>query len=74
MAKSVEQTMKPCKACDKQTLHAKNTTKSGWLAILINIILIIGTLGGWILVILLYRLLHMRIGGKGGWICQDCGK
>lgn len=72
MPKAIEETLKKCKKCKKQTKHLRNTTKTGFVMALVHIALIVVTVGAWLVLLIIWKILHMRVGG-GGWICSECG-
>ena len=72
MAKAIEETLKKCKTCNKQTKHMRNTTSTGFVMALIHIVLTVATVGGWLVLLVIWKILNMRVGG-GGWACDECG-
>lgn len=70
MAKDLERTLMKCKKCKKKTEHLRNTDKTGLLALIIHIALIFVTMGVWLALIIIYKILNTKI---GGWQCSECG-
>lgn len=69
MAKDLERTLMKCKKCKKKTEHLRNTNKTGLLALIIHIALILVTAGLWLIAIIIYKLFTAKI---GGWQCSEC--
>ena len=69
MAKAIEETLMKCKKCKKKTVHLRNTSKTSGLMMLVHIALIIGTAGVWLLLIIIFKILNIKI---GGWQCSEC--
>lgn len=69
MAKYIEETLKHCGKCEKETLHRRANSKSSGFAILVHIILVLCTMGIWLGLILFYKLLFVKF---GGWKCGEC--
>lgn len=67
--KTIEQTLKHCAKCEKQTIHYRNNAKTGLVMILFHIVLAIVTVGVWLVLLGFWKLLTAKI---GGWKCQDC--
>lgn len=67
----VQESLKYCKKCGAETKHWRNNTKSSGLMIVVHVILILATMGLWLIPLLLVKLLDTRI---GGWKCSVCGK
>lgn len=68
--KIIEEQMIKCRTCKKITKHYRNNTKSSGFMILVHLILILMTVGAWLLVIVVWKLLNAKI---GGWRCSECG-
>lgn len=71
MAKKIEETLRACKKCKKKTKHMRNGDSTGWLMIVIHLILIVVTFGVWLLLIIIWKILNTKI---GGWVCSECRK
>lgn len=71
MGKAIEETVKKCSRCKKKTIHVRNTNKTGFVMILIHVVLTIVTGLLWLIPLTIWYLLNKNI---GGWICQECGK
>tara|TARA_A100001015_G_scaffold163020_1_gene181168 strand:- start:540 stop:752 length:213 start_codon:yes stop_codon:yes gene_type:complete len=69
--KYVEEQLKQCKTCNRKTKHWRNNTKSSGFMLLVHLVLIIGTMGFWLIPLILVKVLDSRI---GGWSCSECGK
>jgi uncharacterized protein (DUF983 family) len=67
--KYLEETLKQCKHCGKQTKHHRTNSKPGFGMILLHIILTVITSGLWLLLLLPYYLFTTKI---GGWSCSEC--
>lgn len=70
MAKVIEQTLKHCKKCSKQTIHHRANNKTGLLMFLVHLVLTIATAGVWLVLVIIWALLNAKI---GGWSCKECG-
>ena len=68
MAKYIEETFKKCSKCKKKTTHSRSNSKSGTFAVLMHLILIICTAGMWLLPLLLFKLMFVKV---AGWTCTD---
>jgi len=71
MSRAIEETLKPCGKCDKQTTHVRNTNKTSLIMFLVHIVLTICTAGAWLILLIVWSLLTTKI---GGWTCKECGK
>ncbi|GAA4879740.1 hypothetical protein [Ferrimonas pelagia] len=71
MAKALEQTIKHCRKCDRKTTHQRTYNKTGLVMFLVHLVLTVATVGVWLLLLIVWKLLNAKI---GGWICADCGK
>lgn len=67
--KIVEQKLKHCTKCEKETIHHRNNTKTGLIMILVHIVLTIATMGAWLVLLVIWKLLTVKI---GGWKCEAC--
>jgi len=67
--KTIERTLKHCNKCNRVTEHNRSASKTGLLMLLIHVALAIFTVGAWILVLIVYKLLTAKI---GGWTCSRC--
>ncbi len=70
MAKDIEQTLKPCKKCSKQTIHHRAISKTSLFMLLVHIVLTVCTGGIWLVLLIIWKLLNTKI---GGWSCKECG-
>lgn len=68
--KTIKQELKPCKQCERQTLHQKNSSNINWL---LHIFLTIVTAGLWIIPFLLIVFLGMNVWDREKWVCSVCG-
>lgn len=69
MTAIMEEKIKKCDECKKNTKHYRNTQKSSGFMILVHLILIICTAGIWLPIILLWKFCFINI---GGWMCGSC--
>ena len=72
MAQKVLERVDRCKACDKNTLHYRNTKEMSWI---MHLVLTIFTAGAWLIVwffLMIWHVLTKPLGG-GGWTCSECG-
>lgn len=67
--KTIEQTLRHCTKCERETIHNRNNTKTGLIMILIHIMLAIATVGVWLVLLGVWKLLTAKI---GGWECNVC--
>jgi hypothetical protein len=67
--KYVEQKLKNCKKCGRQTMHGRNNSKTTGLGILVHLILILFTAGVWLLPLLIWKMMTAKF---GGWKCTEC--
>ncbi len=70
MTKIIEEQLKHCRKCDKTTKHHRNNAKSSGFMLLIHIILTLVTVGVWLVLIIIWKILNAKI---GGWKCSECG-
>lgn len=71
MASVIEEKLKQCGNCKKTTKHHRNNKTSSGFMLLVHLILTIMTVGVWLVIIIIWKLLNTSI---GGWKCSDCGK
>ena len=65
----IEEQMLPCKKCKKITKHYRNNTKSSGFMLLVHLVLTLSTLGFWLALVIVWKLLNLKI---GGWKCSEC--
>lgn len=70
MAQTIEETLKHCKNCQKQTKHARNSSSTGFLSGFLHVILTLMTVGFWLVLLIIWKLMFVKI---GGWTCSQCG-
>lgn len=70
MTMVIEEQLKHCAYCDKQTRHMRNNVKSSGFAIFIHVILTLLTVGIWLIPLVLYKLILMMF--TGSWKCSEC--
>lgn len=70
MPKTIEETLKHCKKCDKTTKFYRKSHKTGFVMALIHIVLVIATMGFWLIPLVIWYVLNLKI---GGWKCSECG-
>lgn len=70
MASKIEETLKHCSKCKKTTIHHRATSTSSALMIVIHIFLILATMGLWLILLIIWKVLNTKI---GGWHCKECG-
>jgi len=71
MARKVDEQLRKCKSCGRETIHYKNTKEMSWI---MHLVLAIFTAGLWLIVwflILIWHILTKPIGGR--WTCSLCG-
>ncbi len=71
LAKAIEETLKHCKRCNKTTKHYRNINKTGLIMFLVHLVLTVVTAGVWLVILVIWLILNMKI---GGWKCSECGK
>lgn len=71
MAKALEETIKPCRRCDKKTVHQRSYNKTSPIMWLVHLVLTVVSVGTWLVILLIWLLLTKKI---GGWTCRECGK
>jgi hypothetical protein len=71
LAKTIEETLKRCGPCGKQTIHMRNHSTTSGIMIVVHIFLILGTFGVWLALLIIWKVLNAKI---GGWTCKECGK
>jgi len=69
MAKVIEEQLKHCSKCNKTTKHHRNNNKSSGFMLLVHLVLTVVTVGVWLVLIILWKLLNAKI---GGWKCSEC--
>lgn len=69
--KTIEQHMKHCSRCNRKTVHVRNVSKTGAVGFLVHLVMTVITAGAWLVLLVAYKLLTMKI---GGWSCGECGK
>jgi len=69
MTAIIEEKIKHCNKCNNTTKHYRNTTKSSGFMIMVHVILILITLGVWLPIVVIYKILFAKI---GGWSCGSC--
>ena len=69
MAKEIEETLKHCSMCNKQTKHMRNNTKTGLVMFLVHLVLTVFTWGVWLVLLIIWKILNTKI---GGWTCSEC--
>ena len=69
--KTIEEKIKHCQACKKQTKHQRNGTTTGFVMILIHILLTLMTVGGWLVPLIFWHIANAKV---GGWMCEKCGR
>ena len=67
--KTIEEKLKHCNKCERETIHQRNGTKTGLIMILVHIVLTIGTAGIWLALLIVYKILTAKV---GGWKCSRC--
>ena len=70
MAKVIEEQLKACKQCKKTTKHHRNNTKSSGFMLLVHLVLTVFTVGIWLVLVILWKILGAKV---GGWKCSECG-
>ncbi|MCV6612416.1 MAG: hypothetical protein OIF55_16765 [Amphritea sp.] len=71
MARVIEETLKKCRKCGKETVHRRNNTKTGLAMFLVHLVLTALTMGGWLVLLIIWMVLTAKI---GGWKCSECSK
>ena len=72
MAIVIEEKMIKCDGCGITTKHYRNNTESSGFMILIHLLLSIMTMGVWLGIIIVWKVLFAKI---GGWKCNNtCGQ
>ena len=74
MAIVVEQRLRHCRGCQKQTIHYKNSRQMSWV---VHLVLTIFTAGLWLLLWIGFVCLHMVLKPltslTSSWACSECG-
>lgn len=71
MTRIVEESLKHCRRCGKETVHRRNNTKTGLLMFLVHLVLTVLTWGAWLVLVVIWAVLNAKI---GGWACSECGR
>lgn len=71
MAQHIEETLRKCAKCKKTTKHYRNNSSSSAFAVLIHLVLAVLTMGVWLVLIVIWKVLNAKI---GGWRCSECVK
>jgi hypothetical protein len=71
MAKYIEEILMKCGDCKKSTKHHRNNSKSSGFMILVHLVLTVFTVGIWLLLAIIWKLLNHKV---GGWKCSECNK
>lgn len=69
MAKVLEEQLKHCKKCQKDTIHRRNNSKSSGFMLLVHLVLTVVTAGIWLVLVILWKILNTKV---GGWKCSEC--
>ena len=70
MANYIEEQLKSCSKCKKTTKHFRNNSKSSGFMLLVHLILTVCTMGVWLALVIIWKILNTKI---GGWKCSECG-
>lgn len=70
MARVIEEQVFKCKKCNRLTKHFRNNNKSSGFMIMVHVLLTLGTLGVWLVLVIIWKILTAKI---GGWKCGECG-
>ena len=70
MAKIIEEQLMKCRKCGKNTKHHRNNTSSSGFMLLVHFILTILTVGVWLVLVIIWKVLNAKM---GGWKCSECG-
>lgn len=70
MATYIEEQLKRCKKCGKTTKHFRNNSKSSGFMLLVHLVLTVATVGVWLVLVIVWKILNTKI---GGWKCSECG-
>lgn len=74
MAKIVENKMCNCSTCGHSTMHHRNINKMGAGEGLIHLILVVVTMGVWLMALIPFMLFRNLTNPVwGGWVCSKCG-
>lgn len=71
MAKIIEEQLKNCNKCKKTTKHLRNNKKSSGFMLLVHLVMTFATVGIWLALVIVWKMLNTKI---GGWKCSECGK
>jgi len=69
MANIIEEQLMKCKKCSKTTKHHRNNSKSSGFMLLVHLVLTVCTVGVWLILIIIWKILNSKI---GGWACGEC--
>ena len=67
--KVIEEKLNHCDKCECTTKHHRNNTKTGLIMILVHIVLTVFTMGLWLALLIFYKLVTAKIGGRK---CSNC--
>lgn len=67
--KAIQEQIRKCNLCGKETLQRRNVTRTGLLGFLLHGCLVVITGGLWLIVVALLLLARITI---GGWKCSEC--
>ena len=70
MTAYIEEQIKSCGKCKKTTKHFRNNTKSSGFMLLVHLVLTVVTVGVWLALVIIWKVLNTKI---GGWKCSECG-
>lgn len=71
MPQTIEESLKHCKSCGKKTKHWRKGKRTGFVMALVHVVLVIFTMGIWLIPLVIWYLLNKQI---GGWECSECGR
>lgn len=69
MAKSIEEKLKHCAKCKRSTVHRRNHNSTGLVMFLVHLVLTVVTMGVWLVLLVIYKIMTTKI---GGWSCSEC--
>ena len=69
--KTVERKYTHCDKCNRRTTHYRNINQTGGGGWLLHLLLILATGGAWIVILLIWKIGNIKI---GGWHCGECGE
>ena len=70
MTAYIEEQLKSCGKCKKTTKHFRNNNKSSGFMLLVHLVLTVVTVGVWLALVIIWKILNTKI---GGWKCSECG-